>query len=240
MIHLNCYDYVSYISSPWNAALWDEVCGLAVAQCVPPPQWFCESSGSTSGGRPPYGQAQLGSGWPWPAVQLLEPPLCVPSVSYGRPVRRKSNTHTHSRIWFTSCRTFLYMPLALHLLKTHSHFSWSSFLLTCKTIFLWMANFAMMWARSRWPLYLQAGSTQALGRRHGQAKVIRRRSLLLRDLLLSWMWWGACSTSKVENCSRQIRRESSKSACFSGSRTLQTNETNVGLSIVYWKSNRER
>lgn len=92
---------------------------------------------------------------------------------------------------------------------------------TWRTIFLWMANFAMMWARSRWPLYLHAGSTQALGSRHGQAKVIRRRSLLLRDLLLSWMWWGACSTSSVENWSRQILSESSRSACFSGSNTLQ-------------------
>lgn len=93
--------------------------------------------------------------------------------------------------------------------------------LTWRTIFLWMANFAMMWARSKWPLYLHAGSTQALGSRHGQAKVIKRRSLLLRDLLLSWMWWGACSTSSVENWSRQIRSESSRSACFSGSNTLQ-------------------
>lgn len=94
-------------------------------------------------------------------------------------------------------------------------------LLTCRTIFLWMANFAMMCARRRCPLYLQAGSTQALGSRHGQAKVMRRRSLLLRDLLLSWMWCGACSTSRVENCSKQIRNESSRSACFSGSRTLE-------------------
>lgn len=104
--------------------------------------------------------------------------------------------------------------------------------LTCRTIFLWMANFAMMWASSKWPLYLQAGSTQALGRRHGQAKVIRRRSLLLRDLLLSWIWWGACSTSRVENCSRQIRRESSRSACFSGSRTLERDRKEVALKIA--------
>ena len=73
---------------------------------------------------------------------------------------------------------------------------------TCRTIFLWMANLAMMWASSRCPLYLQAGSTQALDSRQGHAKVMRRRSLLLRFLLLSWMWWGACSTSSVANCSR--------------------------------------
>lgn len=123
-----------------------------------------------------------------------------------------------------------------HILSlTHTPLSFSSlfaFLLTCRTIFLWMANFAMMWARSKWPLYLQAGSTQALGSRHGQAKVMRRRSLLLRDLLLSWMWWGACSTSRVENCSRQIRSESSRSACFSGSRTLERDGKNVGLKTV--------
>lgn len=114
--------------------------------------------------------------------------------------------------------------------------------LTCRTIFLWMANFAMMWAKSRWPLYLQAGSTQALGSKHGQAKVMRRRSLLLRDLLLSWMWCGACSTNSVENCNRQIRRESSRSACFSGSSTLEGNRGEIGKEMVYtanrtdWKS----
>lgn len=93
--------------------------------------------------------------------------------------------------------------------------------LTCKTIFLWMANLAMMWARSRWPLYLQAGSTQALGNRQGQAKVMSRLSLLFLLLLLSWIWWGACSTSNVENCSRLILSESRRSDCFSGSRTCK-------------------
>lgn len=94
--------------------------------------------------------------------------------------------------------------------------------LTCRTIFLWIANLAMMWARSRWPLYLQAGSTQALGSRQGQAKVMRRLSLLFLLLLLSWMWWGACSTSSVENCSRLILSESKRSDCFSGSSTCET------------------
>lgn len=98
---------------------------------------------------------------------------------------------------------------------------WLNFL-TCRTIFLWMANLAMMWARSRWPLYLQAGSTQALGSRQGQAKVMRRLSLLFLLLLLSWMWWGACSTSSVENCSRLILNESKRSDCFSGSSTCTT------------------
>jgi len=41
-----------------------------------------------------------------------------------------------------------------------------------------MANLAMMWDRRRWPWYLVAGSTHILGRRHGHANVIRRRSLL--------------------------------------------------------------
>lgn len=79
----------------------------------------------------------------------------------------------------------------------------------------------MIWARSRWPLYLHAGSTQALDSRHGQANVMSRLSLLLRFLLLSWMWWGACSTKSVANCKRYILRESSMSVCFSGSKTCK-------------------
>jgi len=48
---------------------------------------------------------------------------------------------------------------------------------TCRTIRLWIANLAIMCDRRRCPWYLVAGSTHILGSRHGQANVIRRRSL---------------------------------------------------------------
>lgn len=207
-------------SLPWSAAQWDEECGPAVVQCVPPPQWFYESSGLTSGARPPYGQAQLESRWPWPAVQWPWLPSYGPSAGCERPVDMKTWTTWNPLVQKGNVIPVIHLWLVQ---STKQHLSCMNILhlglLTWRTIFLWMANFAMMWARSRWPLYLHAGSTQALGSRHGQAKVIRRRSLLLRDLLLSWMWWGACSTNSVENWSRQIRSESSRSACFSGSNT---------------------
>ena len=67
----------------------------------------------------------------------------------------------------------------------------------------------MMCASNKCPWYLVAGSTHCLGRRQGQAKVIRRRSLApCRLLLESCMWGAACSTRREENWRRRIQTES--------------------------------
>lgn len=67
----------------------------------------------------------------------------------------------------------------------------------------------MIWESRRWPWYLVAGSTHCLGRRQGQAKVMRRLSLAPCLLLLeSWMWGAACSTRREENWRRRMHTES--------------------------------